>query len=82
MSESDSPFKLSIPDVYSVVQALEISIRRKVFSEEEIKDIYGPWSRVMRFCDDVRRKTEIEKIYAPEPKVEETLETLTIEEEK
>jgi hypothetical protein len=80
MSEQESPFKLSIPDVYSVVQALEISIRRKVFSDEEIKEIYGPWSRVMRFCDDVRRKTEIEKIYAPEPKVEE--ETLTIEEEK
>lgn len=74
--------KLAIPDVYMVAQALDIAIKRKIFNEEEIQKIYGPWSRVLRFCEDVKRKTEVEQLYKKDtednkekPKVE-SLETI------
>lgn len=72
--------KLNISDVYAVAQALDVSIKRKTFTEEEIKTLYGPWSNVMRFCEDIKRKNEVEKLYNDEtPKVEE--ETPKVEEE-
>lgn len=66
-SEStDTQLKLGIPDVYAVAQALDVSIKRKTFNEEEIQKIYGPWSRVLRFCEDIKRKTDVEKLYNTE----------------
>lgn len=63
-SESKSEeLKLAIPDVYMVAQALDIAIKRKIFDEDEIQKIYGSWSRVIRFCEDVKRKTEVEQLY-------------------
>ena len=58
--------KLNIPDVYIVAQGLDMAIKRKVFSEDEIKKIYVPWSNVIRFCEDIRRKTEVEELYKKE----------------
>lgn len=69
--------KLAIPDVYLVAQALDLAIKRKTFSEEEIQKIYAPWSRVIRFCEDIRRKSEVEELYKKEDVKEESkLETV------
>ena len=84
---TETQLKLGIPDVYAVAQALDVSIKRKTFNEEEIQKIYGPWSRVLRFCEDIKRKTEVEKLYnAEQSKDDDTkdelppIEELSVEE--
>ena len=59
----DNQLKLSIPDVYVVAQGIDLAIKRKVFTEDEITKLYVPWSNVMRFCEDIKRKTEVEELY-------------------
>lgn len=75
--------KLKIPDVYVVAQALEVAIKRKIFSEEEIQKMYAPWCNVIRFCDDIKRKTDIEELYRKqeEPEVPDLVESSTVVEE-
>lgn len=72
--EEDTQLKLGIPDVYIVAQAMELSIKRKTFTEEEIQKVYAPWARVMRFCEDIRRKTEVEELYKKDTSVTEVTE--------
>lgn len=55
--------RLSIPDVYQVAQAVDKAIAAKVFSLEEIEQLFPAWTKVMAFCESVKRKSEIEEMY-------------------
>lgn len=72
--QKDNQLKLAIPDVYIVAQSLDAAIKRKTFNEEEIQKIFPHWSRVMRFCEDIKRKTEVEQLYKKEPEESEATE--------
>jgi hypothetical protein len=61
--EKKENVSIKISDIYVCAQALEMAIKRKVFNEDEIKQIYPVWSDVIKFCEDVKRKTEIEELY-------------------
>lgn len=74
----ETQLRLGIPDVYSVAQALDSAIKRKVFNENEIKEIYGPWSRVIRFCEDIKRKTEVEQLYTEKTEEEVPVEHVEV----
>lgn len=67
---------VKITDIYDVAKAMEIAIDRMVFSQEEIERFYPSWNSVLRFCEDVRRKTKVEEAYKKkaeeEAKVNET----------
>lgn len=76
----ENQLRLAIPDVYIVAQSLDVAIKRKTFNEEEIQKVFPHWSRVMRFCEDVKRKTEVEQLYKKE--TEGTEETKKVEELK
>ena len=72
-SVTDDKDKISvkITDIYMVAQAMELAIERAVFSEEEINQFYGPWSTVLRFCEDVKRKTKVEEVYKKKKETEQ-----------
>jgi len=76
-AEADSSkLSLAIPDVYLVAQSLEKAIMKKAFEPAELEGFYQSWTRVMSFCESVKRKTEIEDLYrAKEEKVEEVKES-------
>ena len=59
----ESKVSVKITDIYVVAQAMELAIERAVFTEDEIKEFYTSWSTVLRFCEDVKRKTKVEEIY-------------------
>ena len=72
----ENKVSIKITDIYAISQALEMAIKRKVFTEEEVKNVYPSWSNVIRFCEDVKRKTEVEELYKKdeEKKDEEVLD--------
>ena len=72
---SEDKVSVKITDIYVIAQAMELSIKRKTFTEEEIKNIYPSWNNVIRFCEDVKRKTEVEELYKEETKAETKEET-------
>lgn len=63
---SEDKVSVKITDIYVLSQAMEMAIKRKIFTEDEIKSIYPSWNSVMRFCEDVKRKTELEELYKKE----------------
>lgn len=69
---SEEKVSVKITDVYVIAQAMELAIKRKTFTEEEIKNIYPAWNNVIRFCEDVKRKTEVEDLYKKENAATET----------
>lgn len=71
VKKEENQLKLAIPDVYIVAQSLDVAIKRKTFNEEEIQKVFPHWSRVMRFCEDIKRKTEVEQLYKKESEVTE-----------
>lgn len=78
-TQDDSKVAIKITDIYAISQAMEVAIKRKVFTEDEIKQIYPSWNSVIRFCEDVKRKTEIEEIYKQVKNQEETLQKKQLE---
>lgn len=69
---AEEGLKLSIGDVHVTAQALETAIKRKVFTEEEASKIITSWMNVIRFCEEVKRKSEIDSLYKKEDAKEES----------
>lgn len=76
----ENKVSIKITDVYVIAQAMEVAIKRKTFSEKEVKEIYPAWSSVIRFCEDVKRKTEIEELYNKKENESSTVTEKTAEE--
>lgn len=55
--------RLSIPDVYVVANAVEKAITEKAFDREYVEKIFPAWTKVMAFCESIKRKSEIEDLY-------------------
>ncbi len=78
----ENKVSIKITDIYAIAQAMEMAIKRKVFTEEEVKNVYPSWNNVIRFCEDVKRKTEVEELYKKEEeKKEEDVLDVTPKEE-
>lgn len=79
-TEEQGKVSIKITDIYVIAQAMEKAIKRKIFTEDEIKEIYPSWSSVIRFCEDVKRKTEVEELYKKEePKLDPVAEESNLE---
>ncbi len=61
--QEDQRASVKITDIYNVAQAMELAIDRMIFTQEEIEKFYPSWNTVLRFCEDVKRKTKVEEAY-------------------
>lgn len=77
-SNTNQQISIKIGDIYFLALELEKAIKRKAFAKEEIPEIYPVWNNVMKFCEEVKRKTEVEKLYNDEEKSEEKSEETTL----
>jgi hypothetical protein len=78
---SEDKVSIKISDVYFIAKKLEKALLitdkdKRVFTKEEIKEIYPCWSSVMNFCGHIERKQAIEELYKEEEdvKIEEKKE--------
>jgi hypothetical protein len=66
----DNELSLKISDVYTLCvafeKALKVKVGAKVFDKEMTMELFPVWSRVMRFCEDVKRRTEVNDSFAEE----------------
>lgn len=78
-STKQDKISMKITDVYAVGKAVEIAINRMCYTADEINEFYNSWNSVMRFCEDVKRKTDIEKLYKEKqtPKIVEEEDELS-----
>jgi hypothetical protein len=68
---AENELSLKISDVYTLSQAFEKAMKAKAFDKDTTMEVYPVWSRVMRFCEDVKRRTEINDLYSEEAKAAE-----------
>lgn len=64
--EGTQQIKINIQEIHTVMKMMEQLIKRKALTEEEVREVYSSWSSVIRFCEDVQRKSEIENLYKKE----------------
>ena len=76
MSEEKKGISVEISDIYNMAQHLEIALKRKVFKPDEVQKLFPSWNNIIKFCEEVKRKADIEELYKEDfekakPKVEE-----------
>jgi hypothetical protein len=71
---AENELSLKISDVYTLSQAFEKAMKAKAFDKDTTMEVYPVWSRVMRFCEDVKRRTEINDLYSEEAKAADVSE--------
>lgn len=62
----DANLSITIEEVYTLTQYLETAIKRKTFTKDEITKLYPVWTKVARFCEELKRKVEVDKLYKDE----------------
>lgn len=71
----EGKLSIKIADIHKLCTYLHQALKIKAFTEDEVKEIYPVWNEVYKFCDEIKRRSEIEEAYKKE-KEEKALPTV------
>ena len=64
--QENDKMSIKISDIYTLCQYIDKAMKSKAFTKDEVIELYPIWNNIYKFCDDIKRKSEIEQVYKEE----------------